>query len=394
MSRIADAYGLDVWIWYPAMDRDYSDPDDGASPRCDEWGEVFAQAAAHRCRVRSRRRSGAHASRKYLMALLEKQTENLHRYHPKAQMWVSPQGFNQEWMDEFLDILKQRAAGLADRRGFGPQVRVHACRELRAAVPQPLSRSATIPTSPIAGSASIPVPDWDVAYAVTEGREVHQSRGPMDEATIFRSYAARHDRLHHLLRRLQRRCQQDRSGARWAGTRTPNVADILREYSRYFIGERFADSIRRRTCWRWRATGAARCATNAGVETTLAQFQATWNGGPRPRDLAELALSAGALSRLLRRLHSRAAALRNAAGKPQALDALRMGDKDAADGYLDRAVTRAASQRTAGAGVRIGGGAVPEHQNAAQREALSGHRGRSRREPGYDRHAPEQSPAG
>ena len=37
------------------------------------------------------------------MALLEKQAANLHRYHPHAQMWVSPQGFNQEWLDEFLD---------------------------------------------------------------------------------------------------------------------------------------------------------------------------------------------------------------------------------------------------------------------------------------------------
>ena len=26
MSRIADAYGLDVWIWYPALDKDYGDP--------------------------------------------------------------------------------------------------------------------------------------------------------------------------------------------------------------------------------------------------------------------------------------------------------------------------------------------------------------------------------
>ena len=26
MSRIADEYGLDVWIWYPAMDPDYADP--------------------------------------------------------------------------------------------------------------------------------------------------------------------------------------------------------------------------------------------------------------------------------------------------------------------------------------------------------------------------------
>src|SRR5262245_61539051 len=26
MSRLADEYGLDVWIWYPAMDPDYGDP--------------------------------------------------------------------------------------------------------------------------------------------------------------------------------------------------------------------------------------------------------------------------------------------------------------------------------------------------------------------------------
>ena len=26
MSRSADDYGLDVWIWYPAMDKDYGDP--------------------------------------------------------------------------------------------------------------------------------------------------------------------------------------------------------------------------------------------------------------------------------------------------------------------------------------------------------------------------------
>ena len=26
MSRLLDDYGLDVWIWYPAMDQDYSNP--------------------------------------------------------------------------------------------------------------------------------------------------------------------------------------------------------------------------------------------------------------------------------------------------------------------------------------------------------------------------------
>ncbi len=41
MSRIADSYGLDVWIWYPAMDRDYSNPATVKSA-LKEWGRIFA----------------------------------------------------------------------------------------------------------------------------------------------------------------------------------------------------------------------------------------------------------------------------------------------------------------------------------------------------------------
>src|SRR5262245_27080026 len=40
MSRICDEYGLDVWIWYPALDRDYSDPKT-VEFALNEWGEVF-----------------------------------------------------------------------------------------------------------------------------------------------------------------------------------------------------------------------------------------------------------------------------------------------------------------------------------------------------------------
>ena len=40
MSRLAEAYGLDVWIWYPAMDKDYSDAKSVESA-LQEWGEVF-----------------------------------------------------------------------------------------------------------------------------------------------------------------------------------------------------------------------------------------------------------------------------------------------------------------------------------------------------------------
>src|SRR5207302_7825631 len=40
MSQLLDDYGLDVWIWYPALDRDYADP---KTVECalKEWGDVF-----------------------------------------------------------------------------------------------------------------------------------------------------------------------------------------------------------------------------------------------------------------------------------------------------------------------------------------------------------------
>ena len=99
MSRIADEYGLDVWIWYPAMDRDYADPKP-VEFALKEWGEVFSRLP----RIDAVFVPGGdpgHTQPKHLMALLEKQTASLHKYHPKAQMWMSPQGFTKAWMDEF-----------------------------------------------------------------------------------------------------------------------------------------------------------------------------------------------------------------------------------------------------------------------------------------------------
>ena len=63
MSRICDEYGLDVWIWYPAMDRDYSNPKT-VKLALDEWGEGLPAVAADRRGVRSRRRSRPYPTRR------------------------------------------------------------------------------------------------------------------------------------------------------------------------------------------------------------------------------------------------------------------------------------------------------------------------------------------
>ena len=45
-----------------------------------------------------------HTAPSVLMHVLEKEAEVLRKYHPRAQMWVSTQGFDKSWLDEFYAI--------------------------------------------------------------------------------------------------------------------------------------------------------------------------------------------------------------------------------------------------------------------------------------------------
>ncbi len=265
MSRIASEYGLDVWIWYPAMDADYSDPATVAFA-LKEWGDVFRRLP----RIDAVFVPGGdpgHTQPKHLMALLEKQTANLHRYHPKAQMWMSPQSFNREWMDEFLGIMKTEPAWLSGVV-FGPQIRM-SLPDLRAAVPKryPIRHYPDITHS---RQSQYPVPDWDVAYAATEAREVINPR-PVDEAKIFRLLAP------YTVGSItySEGCNDDVNKIVWSSlgwNPDASLIDILRDYSRYFIGYQYADTFAQGLLAlerNWRGP----LATNAAVETTRQQFE-------------------------------------------------------------------------------------------------------------------------
>jgi sugar phosphate isomerase/epimerase len=82
MSRIADSYGLDVSVWYPAMDKDYSDPQTVAKA-LDEWEAVFKMVPRIDV-VFVPGGDPGHTEPKYLLALLQKQKVGLRKYHPKA----------------------------------------------------------------------------------------------------------------------------------------------------------------------------------------------------------------------------------------------------------------------------------------------------------------------
>jgi len=266
MSGLAAAYGLDVWIWYPAMDADYSDAGTVESALVD-WGRVFARLS----RVDAVFVPGGdpgHTRPKHLMALLEKQTLNLHRYHPKAQMWVSPQSFDQKWLDEFLDILQREQPAWISGVVFGPQVRISLPR-LRQLVPAqyPIRHYPDITHS---RQCQYPVPNWDAAYALTEARECINPR-PQDEAAIFRKLQP--DTIGFLT--YSEGCNDDVNKMVWSALGwdpDASVTDILRQYARYFIGERYTDDFAHALLALeedWRGPLIA----NQAVDVTLAQLQ-------------------------------------------------------------------------------------------------------------------------
>jgi hypothetical protein len=267
MSRLADQYGLDVWIWYPAMDADYSNPATVDSA-LREWQEVFRKLP----RIDAVFVPGGdpgHTAPKYLLALLEKQTESLHRFHPKAQMWVSPQSFNREWFDQFIELLKTDPPSWLTGIVFGPQVRVSLSR-LRELIPRqyPIRHYPDITHS---RQCQYPVPDWDVAYALTEARECINPR-PEDEAAIFRKMQP----FTVGFVTYSEGCNDDVNKMLWSALgwdpEMP-VAEILRQYGRYFISDPHADDFAQGLFALerdWRGS----LATNQSVQATLARFQA------------------------------------------------------------------------------------------------------------------------
>jgi hypothetical protein len=272
ISRICAEYGLDVWIWYPAMDKDYANPAT-VEFALNEWAEVFRRLP----RIDAVFVPGGDpgdAEPKLLMALLEKQTASLHKFHPKAQMWMSPQGFSTPWMNQWLDIVRQQPAWLSGVV-YGPQVRIP-LPELRAQLPAlyPIRRYPDITHS---RHSQYPVPDWDLAFATTEGREVINPR-PTQEAQIFHAY----EKYAVGFSTYSEGSNDDVNKFVWSSLGwNPDtlVVDILREFGRYFIGERMADGFAQGLLALER-NWVGPLAANAGVDTTLEQFQAMERGAP------------------------------------------------------------------------------------------------------------------
>ena len=266
MSRLADEYGLDLWVWYPALDSDYTKPETLAFA-LKEW-EVVYKALPKLDDLFVPGGDPGHTPPKPLMNLLEKQTELMRKYHPKARMWVSPQGFSKVWMDEFMEILVKDQPKWLAGLVFGPQ-QYASLKELRQRLPkQYLIRGYPDITHNL--GCQHPVPDWDLAFAITQERESINPR-PYDQAAIFRMYV--NDTIGFIS--YSEGCNDDVNKFIWSGlgwNPDARVDEILRQYGRYFVSDRLAEGVAQGLIAlerNWRGP----LLTNTGVEVTLAQFQ-------------------------------------------------------------------------------------------------------------------------
>jgi len=277
VSRLADDYGLDVWIWYPAMDRDYADPAT-VDFALREWGAVF-RALPRVDAVFVPGGDPGHTRPSVMMPMLTRQAENLRRLHPRAQWWMSPQGYSREWMEEFLQILRQEPPAWLAGLVHGPWMYLTTA-DFRTMIPAryPIRNYPDITHSL---NCQYPVPGWDVAYTVTEGREPVNPR-PLDQAAIFHASMPSTDGF----LAYSEGCQDDVNKAVWSAlgwNPAADLAEVLRDYSRYFISESLAEDFAEglfalERNWR------GRLAENDSVDATLRHFQ-SMEAAASPADL-------------------------------------------------------------------------------------------------------------
>ncbi len=266
VSSIADNYDLDCWIWYPALDAEYTDPAirDAALA---EWEEVFRTLR----RIDAVFVPGGDPGKTepgVLMDFLALQAERLHRHHPKAQMWVSPQGFNMGRLEEWLTIVETRPPWLHGVV-YGPWTRLP-LPEFRARIPAkyPLRLYPDIAHTYL---CQFPVADWDAALAATLGREPVNPR-PVAFSAIIRKHIPHADGIIS----YSEGCNDDVNKIVWSALSWNPDADlreILEEYARYYLSPAvaadFADGL-----FALERNWMGPVAENHSIERTLEGFQA------------------------------------------------------------------------------------------------------------------------
>jgi hypothetical protein len=233
LSKICDKYDADYWVWAaaevdlknPKQRQDLLDKYEAFFKECPRFDGVFFPGGDP---------GDNHPSE--VMPFLEEMTAILHKYHPKAGMWISLQGFDKEKVDYFFNYLKEKnpdwLTGVANGPSSPPIT------EERQRLPKKY-KLRSYPDLTHTVRCQFPVKKWDQAFALTEGREctnpqplyyaeVHNHDAPFTDGFISYSDGV-HDDVNKVV------------WSQMAWNTKNNVRNVVKGYCSFFFGSTIAN---------------------------------------------------------------------------------------------------------------------------------------------------------
>lgn len=265
ISRICARYGLDYWIWTPA-DFDLN----RANLRADalrRHAELFRDCPTLTGVFVAGGDPGDNPP-ELVIPYLADLSNALAKYHPKAKIWLSLQGFSLEHQDYVYRWLQRDRPAWLGGIAAGPSS--PPLPELRRSVPAPYP-IRDYPDITHSVRCQFPVPWWDPAFAFTLGREcanprpVFFSRVIRDTAPFTNGFISYSDGCHDDVNKMLW------SGLAWDSS--TDINDLLTDYCRLFFGNSIADSAAAGLLALERNWEGS-LATNGGVDATYA----LWTG--------------------------------------------------------------------------------------------------------------------
>jgi hypothetical protein len=275
MGAICDKYDVDYWVWTPA-DFDLKNADKRAAAL--KFHESFYKDCPRLDAIFFPGGDPGDNHPREVMPFLEDLSKILPKYHPKAKIWMSLQGFEGEQTDYFFEWIREHKpdwlGGLVAGPGSPPLPDLRARLDKR----YPLR---DYPDITHVVRCQYPELNLDPVFSLTAGREPINPR-PLFYARVFAETAPHtngflsysdgcHDDVNKILW----------SALAWNSKQTPR--SILVEYARCFFGSADAESIadgilELEKNW----DGSLR--DNKGVPATLARWQGLEKAHPELRD--------------------------------------------------------------------------------------------------------------
>ena len=266
-SRICAAYGLDVWMWYPNMAKTYSTAESIQS-ELEERENVFRTVPKLDALFVPGGDPGD-LEPDELFDWLAKEAKVLIKYHPNAKIWVSPQAFKptKKWYAQFYQHVNKQYSWFGGVV-YGPWIK-ETLEQVRAKI-NPKIPIRLYPDITHNFSSQFPIPNLDLALAMTLGRESINPR-PTDEKFIHNRYA----KLAQGSISYSEGTNDDVNKFIWSDqdwNPTTDALKTLRDYANYFIGYSYQDDIAQ-SILALEKTLRGPFVNNSSVQQTLQQWQ-------------------------------------------------------------------------------------------------------------------------